>query len=381
MEEFSVVIIGAGPAGLAVSACLNRVSISNIVLERDDCCASLWRKRSYDRLNLHIANKFCELPYMKFSLDTPTFAPKSCFINYLDKYVSKFNIQPLYNRFVEAAYYEESEGKWHVETKNLASDSMETYVGSFLIIATGINSEGVIPNVSGLESFNGEIMHSNKYENGEKYAGKDVLVVGSGNSGMEIAFDLYNSGARASIVVRSPTHVVSKYLVYLGMTLMKYLPFKLVDTIILLLNKLKYGDTSKFGIPRPSLGPFTFKNVTGKTPTIDVGAMYHIKTGEIKVFPAMKKIVGNNIIFQNNKIKSFESIIFATGYRSTVEKWLKGASYLFDGDGTRKTYYPNHWKLEKKGLYCVGFSDMGLIAIANDARKIANDIALVLNKT
>ena len=80
MEEVSVIIAGAGPSGLAISACLSQNSISHIILEKDDCSASLWRKNAYDRLKLHLASEFCALPLMPHSPSSPTFPlrpPKS----------------------------------------------------------------------------------------------------------------------------------------------------------------------------------------------------------------------------------------------------------------------------------------------------------------
>ena len=81
---------------------------------------------------------------------------------------------------------------------------MEVYGAKFLVIASGENSEGFIPNLSGLEKFEGEVVHSKYYKSGSKYKSKDVLVVGCGTSGMEIAYDLHNCGANTSIVIRNP---------------------------------------------------------------------------------------------------------------------------------------------------------------------------------
>lgn len=72
------------------------------------------------------------------------------------------------------------------------------------MVAAGENDEKVVPHVNGLDSFEGVVIHSSEYRTGSAFKGKDVLVVGSGNSGMEIAFDLFEAGARPSIVVRSP---------------------------------------------------------------------------------------------------------------------------------------------------------------------------------
>ena len=208
-QETVVVIVGAGPAGIATSACLNRLSVPNVVLEREDCCASLWKNRSYDRLKLHLAKQYCQLPNMPFPDDVPTFVPKSGFIRYLDNYVSRFKVNPLYGRSVRSAVYEG--GRWLVEAIS-GETSVEMFVGRFLVVATGENSERFVPKVLGLEGFGGGVLHSCEYVNGERFRDKDVLVVGSGNSGMEIAFDLSNYGVRTAISIRSPVYSLSLWL-------------------------------------------------------------------------------------------------------------------------------------------------------------------------
>ncbi|KAJ9675116.1 hypothetical protein PVL29_024171 [Vitis rotundifolia] len=378
MEEV-VIIVGAGPSGLATSACLNVLSIPNIILEREDCFASLWKKRSYDRLKLHLGKQFCQLPHMPYPPGTPTFIPKAGFLQYLEDYVSHFQINPRYHRFVESASYDKVVGKWHIVAKNTLSDELEVYLGKFLVVATGENSEGLIPKIPGLDSFGGEFMHCSNYKNGKRFTNKEVLVVGCGNSGMEIAYDLWDHGAVTSVVVRNPVHVVTKEMVLLGMFLLKYIPCKVVDYVTVSLAKLIYGDLSSYGLPRPSEGPFYLKDVTRSSPIIDVGTIEKIKKGEIQVVPTITKIEGDYVYFSDGKMNRFDAIIFATGYKSTVLKWLKESEDLFNEDGMPKKSFPNHWNGEN-GLYCVGFASRGLFGIARDAEHIANHISGVVSR-
>ena len=202
--ETKVLIVGAGPSGLATSACLTRHSIPHLILEREDCYASLWKKRTYDRLGLHLAKEFCFLPHKPLPPDAPSYMPKDFFLKYIDDYVSQFNIKPLYHRTVESASLVEVGKKWRIEAKNTLEGNVEVYHAEFLVVASGENNEGYIPDIKGLSSFPGEILHSNRYKSGSRYKSKDVLVIGCGNSGMEIAYDLEDHGARTSIVIRSP---------------------------------------------------------------------------------------------------------------------------------------------------------------------------------
>ncbi|KAK7350875.1 hypothetical protein VNO77_09906 [Canavalia gladiata] len=374
MEEVTVVIVGGGPSGLAISACLSQNSISHIVLEKEDCNASLWRKNSYDRLNLHLANEFCYLPLMPHPPSAPTFLTKAHFLQYIDTYVAHFNINPRYGRLVESGVYDEVGDKWKVEASNIQEGTKEIYMSKFLVIATGENNEGYVPDVPGLESFEGKIVHSKQYKSGSEYKSKEVLVVGCGNSGMEIAYDLQNWGANTSIVIRNPVHVLTKELIHQGMRMLEHLPVHVVDTVVTFLAQMEYGDLSKYGIQRPKKGPFYLKNVTGRSPVLDVGTIGKIKEGAIKVVPSgIRKIENKKVVFENNIEKEFDAIIFATGYINVANTWLKDFKYALNDNGMPKNDFPNHWKGDH-GLYCAGLSRRGLFGVKEDAKLIAEDI-------
>ncbi|XP_039822209.1 probable indole-3-pyruvate monooxygenase YUCCA11 [Panicum virgatum] len=372
-EEVVALIVGAGPAGLAAAACLGRRSVPYLVVEREDCSASLWRRRTYDRLKLHLAKEFCALPHAPFPDATPTYVPKREFVAYLDAYAERFGIQPRYRTSVESAAYDEGAGRWVVAARDTAAGTEIRYAARFLVVATGENGVGSVPEIPGLESFTGEAVHSSAYRSGRRYAGRRVLVVGCGNSGMEIAYDLATHGADTSMVVRSPVHIMTKGLIRLGMTLVQHVPVTIVDCLLVNIANFIFGDLSRYGIVRPKPGPLALKSKTGRSSVVDVGTAGLIKKGIIKVFGGITKIIGNKVEFEDGKESSFDAIVFATGYKTTVNLWLKDDKCMLNNDGLPKKDYPNHWKGEN-GLYCAGFARRGLAGISVDAKSIANDI-------
>ncbi|KAE8009606.1 hypothetical protein FH972_006034 [Carpinus fangiana] len=374
MEEQVAIIVGAGPSGLATAACFSRLSIPYIILEREDCFASLWKKYAYDRLRLHLRKQFCELPHMPFPASFPTYVPKSMFIQYLDDYVSHFNINPLHRRTVESTEYDEVSKTWKVKARNAGSGEVEEYCGKFLVVATGEATDPYTPEIEGLDTFSGEILHSTQFKSGKEFNNKKVLVVGSGNSGMEIALDLVNHGANTYIIVRSPVHFLSREMIYMALVLLKRFEVGTVDSLMVMMSKVVYGDLSKYGIRRPSEGPFYMKNKYGKYPVADVGAYEKIRAGEIQVIPAeIASVSGKELLFQDGKSRSFDTIVFCTGFKRSTSLWLKGDDYLLNEDGLPKPSYPNHWKGEN-GLYCVGFSRKGIYGASSDAQNIADHI-------
>ncbi|MBA0769731.1 hypothetical protein Gotri_018431, partial [Gossypium trilobum] len=324
------VIVGAGPSGLATAACLREQGVPYVVLERAECIASLWQKRTYDRLKLHLPKQFCQLPKMPFPEDFPEYPTKRQFIEYLESYAKHFDINPKFNECVQSARYDETSGFWRVKTV-VTSGSNRTefeYICRWLVVATGENAERVVPDIEGLAEFGGEIIHACDYKSGEKFQGKKVLVVGCGNSGMEVSLDLCNHNASPSMVVRSSVHVLpreifGKSTYELAFFMLKWLPIWLVDKLMLILTWLVLGNVEKYGLKRPSIGPLELKNTRGKTPVLDIGALEKIKSGDINVVPGIKRFSSGEVELLNGEKLDIDSVILATGYRSNVPSWLQ----------------------------------------------------------
>ncbi|GAB4847749.1 hypothetical protein Ancab_026811 [Ancistrocladus abbreviatus] len=379
VQETTVIIVGAGPSGLTVSACLFAKQIPHIVIEREDCCAPLWKRRTYNCLHLHLAKEYCHLPFQPHPPVAATYIPRDEFIKYLDEYASEFKIEPHYCHNVEAALYDEAEQRWVLTARNTEEDQIKHYKSKFLVVATGENNRGKFPNdIPGLQDFMDRSLHSSEYRKGLEFEGKNVLVVGCGNSGMEISLDLSNYGAMTWIVIRNPVHVFPREFIHAGMYLLKYLQVSTVDSLLNSAAKLYYGDLSRHGIERPSEGPFALKLKTGRSLVIDVGAVSKIKAGEIKVLSTISTIKENSVLFANGVENSFDAIIFATGYESTACQWLRDYRGILKDNGMPENPAPTHWK-GKNGAHCVGLSRMGIAGIRRDAQVIAQDIADKVN--
>ncbi|GLT49543.1 hypothetical protein SLA2020_230930 [Shorea laevis] len=366
------IIVGAGPSGLAAAACLTQQGVPSVVLERSNCVASLWQHRTYDRLKLHLPKKFCQLPLLGFPKDFPKYPTKQEFICYMESYAAHFSIRPRFNQAVQTAEFDSGSGFWRVKTQD------SEYISRWLIVATGENAEPVISDVPGIDKFHGPVVHTSAYKSGSEFKNQKVLVVGCGNSGMEVSLDLCRHNATPHMVVRNTVHVLPREMFGfstfgIAMALRRWFSLRLVDKFLLLMANLTLGNTDQLGLRRPKTGPIELKNVTGKTPVLDLGALSQIKSGKIKVMKGVKEITRNGAKFMDGQEKQFDSIILATGYKSNVPTWLKGCD-CFTEDGMPKTPFPNGWKVEN-GLYTVGFTRRGLLGTASDAVKIARDVA------
>lgn len=205
------IIVGSGPSGLAVAACLKSRDMSSLILERSNCIASLWQLKTYDRLRLHLPKQFCELPLMPFPSCYPTYPTKQQFVEYLESYTEHFGLKPVFNQTVEEAKFDRQCGLWRVRTAGRKNEETSEYISRWLVVATGENAEEVIPDIDGIVSFGGPILHTSSYKSGEMFGKKKVLVVGCGNSGMEVCLDLCNFNAHPCLVVRDSVKITTNF--------------------------------------------------------------------------------------------------------------------------------------------------------------------------
>ncbi|KAH9535563.1 hypothetical protein CY35_17G060600 [Sphagnum magellanicum] len=385
------IVVGAGPAGLATAACLELKGVPCLIVEKSDGIASLWKHNTYNRLHLHIPKQFCELPHLPFPEDFPTYPNRQQFVEYLDRYAARFDLHFRFNEKVIAAAFDTAAGYWKVTTTHCKHNNtvlessggrggvLSEFRARWLVVASGENAEAVCPVIPGAGHFKGTVVHSSQYKSGADYKGRNVLVVGAGNSGMEIALDLSNFNARPSLVVRSPVHILprevfGKSTFAVAMKLVKNFPLWFADSFLVWYTWALMGDTSSYGFHRPAQGPMTLKLKFGKTPVLDVGTFAKVKNGDIKVVPAIDHLTSDGAQFADGQVQQFDAIILATGYRSNVPQWLHDKSNFFSEEGFPKNSSAEGWKGET-GLYVAGLGRKGILGAAFDAQNIAQDIS------
>ena len=250
MEATDVVVIGAGPAGLAVGACLKKAGLNFIIVEKDHQVGSSWR-RHYERLHLHTIKQLSSLPYLPFPKHYPRYVPRNLIIEYLEGYAANFDLRPRLGELVRSV--RRNGATWAVDT---VSSSISA---SYVVIASGLNNEPVMPAISGMEKFRRKAIHSADYVNSRPFGGQSVLVIGMGNTGAEIALDLSEGGARPTISLRNGVHVVPRDLfgvpIQVVATLANtLLPVTANDVLFPPILDLALGRLSKYGIRRPQQG-------------------------------------------------------------------------------------------------------------------------------
>jgi hypothetical protein len=347
--QFDVIVIGAGPAGMAMSARMGKHGISHVVLEQGNRVAWRWQ-RHYRRLHLHTHKDYSELPGKAFPKDYPAYIGRSDLIRYFDGYAEVNRIRPRFGATVSRV--ERAGDHWRVLT------DQEEFQGRHVVMATGKNNLLRGFKVKGLESFSGTLVHSRDYTSAADYNVGSALVIGAGNTGAELALDLSEHAIRTSLCVRSPTYVVPRE--FLGSSIqvtsirLAKLPNGLRDALSNITIKLAMGNLEPWGITRPKMSIRKHMETTGRVPVIDIGTVAAIKAGNIKVVKGLESVEGKTVTFADGSNDEFDLIVVATGYKTGLEKLLATPENYIGKDG-----FPlaDHFD---DGLHFLGYRDMGL---------------------
>ena len=201
-----VLVVGGGHAGLSIAARLTQRQVDTLVVDRNERVGDNWRKR-YHALTLHNQVHVNHLPYMPFPPNWPVYIPKDKLANWFESYAEAMELNYWTGTEFEGGAYDEENGRWTVTLRRV-DGSRRTLRPHHVVLATGVSGIPNVPRIPALEGFPGKVIHSAQYVDGEDWRGKRAVVIGTGNSGHDIAQDLYSAGAQVTLVQRSPTLVI-----------------------------------------------------------------------------------------------------------------------------------------------------------------------------
>ena len=344
-DTHPAIVVGAGPAGLAAAAELGRRRIPAVVLERGDAVGASWHGR-YDRLRLNSSRGFSELPGARFGRAATAFPGRDDVIRYLDGYAERHELDVRVRTAVERI---DRDGDGYV-VRTSAGDVAAAHV----VMATGHLRDTVVPAWPGRERFGGTLVHASAYRNPEPYAGADVLVVGAGCTGMEIAYDLATGGAaRVRLAVRTPPNILVRSAPGAGLArVLAKVPAARADAIARKVRLKELGDLTAYGLPMPEEGVFSRLHRLGVTPAIvDREWIDAIRDRRVTVVAAVEALDETSVLLAGGERIEPDAVVAATGYRSGLEP-LVGHLGVLDDHGEPRVLLGEE---AAPGLRFVGF--------------------------
>jgi cation diffusion facilitator CzcD-associated flavoprotein CzcO len=204
-----VLVVGGGQAGLILSARLRQIGVDALIVESNERIGDNWRHR-YHSLTLHNEVWANSLPYVPFPPTWPTFVPKDKLAGFLEAYAEFLELNVWTGTRFDGAEHDEATHTWTARLTR-ADGSQRVLRVPHLVLANGsVSGAPKMPALPGLDEFAGEVMHSSHFTSGIDYAGQKAIVVGTGNSGHDVAQELHGNGAAAvTMMQRGGTAVVS----------------------------------------------------------------------------------------------------------------------------------------------------------------------------
>jgi cation diffusion facilitator CzcD-associated flavoprotein CzcO len=335
----TVLVVGGGQAGLSIAARCKQLQLDTLIVDREARIGDNWRKR-YHALTLHNQVQVNHLPYMPFPPNWPVYIPKDKLANWFEAYVDAMELNYWTGTEFESGSYDEAEGRWSVVLRR-ADGSTRTMHPKHVVIATGVSGIPNVPDIPTLKNFTGTMLHSSRYSDGEEWKGKTAVVIGTGNSGHDIAQDLHSSGSNVTLVQRSPTLITNiepsaqlAYEIYNQGTLedndliatsmplvlakrshamiteqSKKFDGELLDGLARIGFKLDYGEDNT---------GWQFKYLTrGGGYYFNVGCSDMVMRGEIKLlqFSDIESFVAHGMQTKRGDTLKVDLIVLATGYK------------------------------------------------------------------
>jgi putative flavoprotein involved in K+ transport len=339
-REPTVVVVGAGQAGLSIAARLTQLGVDTLIVDRHARVGDNWRKR-YHSLTLHNERHVNHLPYMPFPPTWPTYIPKDMLANWFEAYADAMELNVWTGTELLGGSHDDAGHRWTLRLRR--ADGGECVVcPRHLVFATGVSSIPFTPELPGLKDFSGVVSHSGAFDLPERWKGRKALVVGTGTSGHDVAQELHTCGADVTLIQRSKTYVVSLpeaqsvYAIY-----REGIPFEDCDLLAasfpypVLQRSYQLSTAKSREVDKPLLDALAkagFRLHFGEDDTgfqmmylrrgggyyFDVGCSELIVSGAIKLlqFAEIERFVSQGARLKDGRVAPADLLVLATGYLS-----------------------------------------------------------------
>jgi putative flavoprotein involved in K+ transport len=311
-----VVICGAGAAGLSAAAMLRKRGVESLVLEKGERIAPSWRSR-YDGLRLNTLGWMSRQPGLRPGWGPRQFPSRDRWIEYLECYAEHHRVRIQFE--TEVRRLDREDDGWRLDT------SRGPLRSRFAVIATGYDLKPKLPDVDGLDTYSGELIHAADFRNPTPYVGRDVLVISAGVTGSELAHFLAEGGAaRVRVAVRTPPNILRRCRFGVPLNpagaLLDRLPAAIGDRMAALSQWITFGDLSEHRLPRPPKGVVSNVRERRVGPVFDDGFVDGVKAGRIEIVSSVEAFDGPDVVLAGDERIRPDAVIAATGYERDLER-------------------------------------------------------------
>ena len=316
-----VAVIGAGAAGLAAVKALRDAAVPTVCFDTADQVGGLWvygapDSPAYRTLHLNTSRGRTEFADHPMPADWPDYPDHTRVAGYLADYADRFGLrEDIRLRHTVERVTRDPDGAWTVRASG--PDGPVEVTVEAVVVANGHNRVPRLPSPPYPGTSTVEQLHSHDYRGPEQLTGRRVLVVGGGNSAMDIAVDASYAAARTLLSLRRGVWVVPKYLLgrpsdTLNGALARRLPWRLRQRISQTMLATTVGSPARYGLPAPTHG------FLQDHPTLSDGLLSRLTHGDIEARPGVAALDGDRVEFSDGRADQVDLIVWCTGYRVEI---------------------------------------------------------------
>lgn len=354
-EESPICVIGAGVSGLVTVKRLSDRGLNVVCYELGSDVGGNWRydndsghSPAYASLHIDTSKGRFAFADLEIPKHWPNYLHHTQVLEYLEKYADKFALRSRISFRHEVLSVEPVDGEWSVKVRDLGNDDESTSTFRAVVVASGHHWDPNMPDP--LEGFEGEVLHAKGYRTPERFIGKDVVVVGVGNTGADIASELSWHANSVTLSTRSGAYILPRYvfgrpLDSFSTRMSSQLPIGFQRLLYRAMLYLARGSQKSYGFPTPD------RPILSEHPTVSADLLALVKDGQVEVLPGISRFSDGEIVFTDGQRVRADVIVYATGYRITFP--FLDVSVFAATNNTVELYH-QVLPVDIPGLYFVG---------------------------